>query len=397
MTAHPPAIILQSGREQSLLRKHPWVFSGAIKRIEGQPVDGDIVRVLDNKGRFLAVGHYFDGSISVNVLSFEDVLPDEHFWYNKINSAWQRRLATGFGTVGNASNAFRLIHGEGDDLPGLIADFYNGILVVQAHSIGMHRQLKDMLPAFQQVLGTQLKGVFDKSCDSLPPHYAAQHKNQWLLNDAENIIIQEHGVKYKVDVEHGQKTGFFLDQRDNRHLLASYSKGKTVLNTFCYSGGFSLAAALAGASKVHSVDVSATAIELTQANALINQVGEDVHQAFKADVLDFLKQTEELYDIVVLDPPAFAKSVSKRHNAVQGYKRLNIMGMNKVKPGGLLFTFSCSQVVDAPLFLNTITAAAIESGRPAKILHRLSQPPDHPVNIFHPEGSYLKGLVLQID
>ena len=397
MSVISSTIILQSGREQSLLRRHPWVFSGAIKKIEGQPVDGDIVRVLDNKGRFLAVGHYFEGSISVKVLSFEDVLPDQQFWYNKINNAWLRRLATSFSADNSSTNAFRLIHGEGDDLPGLIADFYDGILVIQAHSIGMHRHLNEMLPAFQEVLGKQLKGIFDKSSETLPAHYAAQHKNQWLLHHSENIIIHEHGVQYKVDVEHGQKTGFFLDQRDNRQLLATYAKGKSVLNTFCYSGGFSLAAALAGASQVHSVDVSATAIALTQANALINQVGDDVHQAFKADVLDFLRQGEMMYDIVILDPPAFAKSIAKRHNAVQGYKRLNIMGINRVKPGGLLFTFSCSQVVDAPLFLNTITAAAIESGRPAKILHRLSQPPDHPVNIFHPEGSYLKGLVLQID
>lgn len=388
-------IILQNGREKSLERRHPWIFSGAVKKIQGQPVDGDLVRVLDSKGNFLALGHYFDGSIAVKLLSFEDQAIDHSFWLERIRKAWQLRENIGL-TQGIRSNAFRLIHGEGDELPGLIADFYNGVLVLQAHSIGMHRSLKDIATAVTEVSKGAIHSIYDKSSECLPTAYATVQDNQWLLGESKDIIIHESGVQYHVDVVKGQKTGFFLDQRDNRNLLASYAKGKSVLNTFCYSGGFSLAAALAGATQVDSVDVSGAAIELTNRNSILNKVSDELHRALKQDVMPFLRDCNQQYDIVVLDPPAFAKSVSKRHNAVQGYKRLNVLGMQQVKPGGLLFTFSCSQVVDAPLFLNTITAAAIECGRPAKVIHRLSQPADHPVNIFHPEGSYLKGLVLEM-
>jgi len=388
-------IILQNGREKSLERRHPWIFSGAVKKLQGQPVDGDLVRVLDSKGKFLAIGHYFDGSIAVKLLSFEEQAIDHAFWMERISKAWQLRETIGL-TKGIHTNAFRLIHGEGDELPGLIADFYNGVLVLQAHSIGMHRSLKDIAMAAAEVSKGAIHSIYDKSAECLPPSYAAAQENQWLLGDTKEIIIHESGVQYHIDIVKGQKTGFFLDQRDNRSLLASYAKGRSVLNTFCYSGGFSLAAALAGAHRVDSVDVSGAAIELTDRNALLNKVSSELHHSFKQDVMPFLRDCEHQYDIVVLDPPAFAKSVSKRHNAVQGYKRLNMLGMQQVKPGGLLFTFSCSQVVDAPLFLNTVTAAAIECGRPAKVLHRLSQPADHPVNIFHPEGSYLKGLVLEM-
>jgi 23S rRNA (cytosine1962-C5)-methyltransferase len=388
-------IILQNGREKSLERRHPWIFSGAVKKMQGQPVDGDLVRVLDSKGKFLAIGHFFDGSIAVKLLSFEDQPIDHTFWMERILKAWQLRETIGL-TKGNHTNAFRLIHGEGDELPGLIADFYNGVLVLQAHSVGMHRSLKDIAAAAAEVSEGSIHSIYDKSAECLPASYAATQDNQWLLGDTKEILIHESGVQYHVDVVKGQKTGFFLDQRDNRSLLASYARDKSVLNTFCYSGGFSLAAALSGASRVDSVDVSGAAIELTERNVLLNKVSNDLHHAFKQDVMPFLRDCNQQYDIVVLDPPAFAKSVSKRHNAVQGYKRLNILGMQQVKPGGLLFTFSCSQVVDAPLFLNTVTAAAIECGRPAKVLHRLSQPADHPVNIFHPEGSYLKGLVLEM-
>jgi 23S rRNA (cytosine1962-C5)-methyltransferase len=388
-------IILQNGREKSLERRHPWIFSGAVKKLQGQPVDGDLVRVLDSKGKFLAIGHFFDGSIAVKLLSFEEQPIDHAFWMERIRKAWQLRETIGL-TKGIHTNAFRLIHGEGDELPGLIADFYNGVLVLQAHSIGMHRSLKAIAAAAAEVSGGAIHSIYDKSSECLPASYAATQDNQWLLGDTKEIIIHESGVQYHVDVVKGQKTGFFLDQRDNRSLLASYAKGRSVLNTFCYSGGFSLAAALAGAHRVDSVDVSGAAIELTDRNALLNKVSSELHHSFKQDVMPFLRDCEHQYDIVVLDPPAFAKSVSKRHNAVQGYKRLNMLGMQQIKPGGLLFTFSCSQVVDAPLFLNTVTAAAIECGRPAKVLHRLSQPADHPVNIFHPEGSYLKGLVLEM-
>jgi len=390
------AVTLQPGRESSLQRKHPWIFSGAVRKITGNPSDGDLVRILDSKGEFLATGHYYEGSIAVKILSFEDVAIDETFWEQRIRAALERRKLTGI-LEDAETNAFRLIHGEGDDLPGLIADIYGDVLVLQAHSIGMHKVLTVISDAARKVLNGRIATIYDKSRECLPAQYAQSVENRWLLGNALETIIREHGVQYHIDIVRGQKTGFFLDQRDNRKLLGTYSKGKTVLNTFCYSGGFSLAAARAGAARVDSVDVSAGAIQLTEKNIQLNQVPETQHKAFQQDVLTFLKNSSEQYDIVVLDPPAFAKSVSKRHNAVQGYKRLNIMGLNKVKPGGLLFTFSCSQVVDAPLFLNTVTAAAIESGRTVKILHRVSQPADHPVNIFHPEGSYLKGLVLVVD
>jgi 23S rRNA (cytosine1962-C5)-methyltransferase len=388
-------IILQNGREKSLERRHPWIFSGAVKKIHGQPVDGDLVRVLDAQGRFLAIGHFYEGSIVVKLLSFIDRPIDATFWKERLEKAWQLRNNIGL-TSGTFSNAFRLIHGEGDELPGLVADYYNGLLVLQAHSIGMHRSLSAIAAAAIEVAKENIHTIYDKSRECLPPTYAASQQDRLLYGEALEAVIHEGPVQFHVDVVKGQKTGFFLDQRDNRSLLASYAKDKRVLNTFCYSGGFSLAAAWAGAEYVDSVDVSGAAIELTERNALLNHIPKTQHQSHKRDVMSFLKECSMPYDIVVLDPPAFAKSVSKRHNAVQGYKRLNIAGMEQVKPGGLLFTFSCSQVVDAPLFLNTVTAAAIECGRPAKILHRLSQPADHPVNIFHPEGSYLKGLVLEM-
>lgn len=390
-------IILQKGRESSVQRLHPWIFSGAIKKISGTPKDGDVVRVLDGKGDFLAVGHYYDGSISVKILSFQDEQIDDSFWEKKLQAALDRRKWVGIFEQTH-TNAYRLVHGEGDELPGLIADIYDDVLVLQAHSIGMYHAIEKIAEAAKKVLGNHITAIYDKSKDCLPAQFAQTVQNRWLSGEKENLIVREHDIQFHIDVVKGQKTGFFLDQRDNRALLGSYSKGKTVLNTFCYSGGFSLAALLSGADKVDSVDVSGNAIQLTDRNVALNNIPEGQHQSYVEDVMKFLRK-EDLpqYDIVVLDPPAFAKSVSKRHNAVQGYKRLNVLGLEKVKPGGLLFTFSCSQVVDAPLFLNTVTAAAIECGRNVKVLHRLSQPADHPVNIFHPEGSYLKGLVLVVE
>lgn len=390
-------IILQKGRESSVQRLHPWIFSGAIKKISGSPKDGDVVRVLDAKGDFLATGHYYDGSISVKILSFQDEQIDDNFWEKKLQAALDRRKWVSIFEQ-NHTNAYRLVHGEGDELPGLIADIYDDVLVLQAHSIGMYHAIEKIAAAAQKVLGKHITAIYDKSKDCLPPQFAQTVQNRWIFGEKENLIVREHDIQFHIDVVKGQKTGFFLDQRDNRALLGTYSKGKTVLNTFCYSGGFSLAALLAGAEKVDSVDVSGNAIQLTDRNVKLNNIPEGQHQSYVEDVMKFLRKEDiQQYDIVVLDPPAFAKSVSKRHNAVQGYKRLNVLGLEKVKPGGLLFTFSCSQVVDAPLFLNTVTAAAIECGRNVKVLHRLSQPADHPVNIFHPEGSYLKGLVLVVE
>lgn len=388
-------IFLRKDREKSVERRHPWVFSGGILRTEGQLTDGDLVQVCDSKGKALALGHYHDGSITVKIIHFGTDAPGEDFWMQRIQNAFQLRVKYG---IANAlqGNAFRLIHGEGDELPGLIADVYDRTLVLQAHSIGMHKAIDKIAEAALHIPGLKIDTVYDKSRETLPAEYALHAKTGFISGAEADAIITEHGIKYHIDVVGGQKTGFFLDQRDNRQLLATYARDRTVLNTFCYSGGFSLAAAKAGAQFVHSVDVSAAAIQLTEQNAALNGIGQPQHQAFKQDVQSFMKNCNRAYDIVVLDPPAFAKSISKRHNAVQGYKRLNLQGIERVKPGGLLFTFSCSQVVDMPLFQHTVTAAAIESGRPARILHRLSQPPDHPVNIYHPEGSYLKGLVLEI-
>lgn len=390
-------IVLQSGRESSILRNHPWVFSGAIKKVNGSPKDGDIVRVVDSKGQFLAIGHYYEGSISVKILSFEDVEINLSFWRQKFEAAVQRRSWLNIFQQSH-TNAFRLIHGEGDDMSGLIADLYDDVLVLQAHSIGMYRALKEIAEVAKEILGDKIVAIYDKSKECLPAQFGLSVQNRWLLGDKEHIIIRENEILFHIDVVKGQKTGFFLDQRDNRYLLGTYAKDKTILNTFCYSGGFSLAALVGGAKKVDSVDVSSNAIELTDRNVSLNSIVEVHHHSYVEDVMKFLKKEDvSQYDIVVLDPPAFAKSVSKRHNAVQGYKRLNALGLEKVKSGGLLFTFSCSQVVDAPLFLNTVTAAAIETGRKVKVLHRLSQPADHPVNIYHPEGSYLKGLVLLVE
>jgi 23S rRNA (cytosine1962-C5)-methyltransferase len=390
-------IVLRPGREKSLLRKHPWVFSGAVRNIEGQPKDGDLIRVTDNRGNFLAIGHYFSGNITVKVLSFEDVPIDIEFWKHKVNSALHRRQLTKLFN-NESTNAFRLINGEGDDFPGLIADVYDRTLVLQAHSIGMHRMLDVISSAIMQQSFGKIKAVYDKSKESLPAEYAQQVDNRWLIkNNTDVIEILENDMRLQVDVVNGQKTGFFIDQRDNRKLLGEYAMDKSVLNTFCYTGGFSVAAVLGGASQVTSVDVSANAIAMTERNLELNGYSTVQHPCVKDDINVFLKTCKNDFDIVVLDPPAFAKSMAKRHNAIQGYKRLNQLGIERIRPGGLLFTFSCSQVVDTFAFQGAVLSAAIECGRPAKILHRLNQPSDHPVNIFHPEGSYLKGLVLQID
>lgn len=389
-------VFLKPGKEVPVLRFHPWVFSGAIARVEGAPADGDIAEVFSHRGHLLGVGHFHHGSIAVRLLSFGAADVDNaDFWVEKLRQALRARNVQPLG------DAYRLVHGEGDFLSGLVVDVYGRAAVLQCHSIGMHRQRHLIAAALRQVFGEQLRTIYDKSADTLPPKYAEEQSNG-LLWSAENqpegwAVIEENGVRFKVDWESGQKTGFFLDQRDNRHLLSLYASGKTVLNAFCYTGGFSCYALKAGATLVHSVDISAKAIQLTEENVALNAPVSGSHEGFTDDVLRFLKNTDMRYHLMVVDPPAYAKSLDKRHNAVQGYKRLNVEAIKKVAPGGLLFTFSCSQVVDRELFYHTIVAAAMEVGRPVRVLHHLTQGADHPVSLFHPEGAYLKGLVLYVE
>ncbi len=389
-------VYIKKGKEEPLNRFHPWVFSGAIFSKEGNPTDGEIVEVLNYKGEYLATGHYHDGSIAVRIFSFERTSADSAFWNKRFVRAFDYRKTIGL-TDAPQTDSYRLVHAEGDGLPGLIVDIYGRVAVLQCHSIGMH-QIKDLLTdAILSCLGNKIEAVYDKSKETLPQNYAAGMENGYLYGNATTQMVSENGNKFFVDVEEGQKTGFFLDQRENRNLLSQFVKGKTVLNTFSYSGGFSVYALRGGASVVHSVDVSKKAIEWCDKNVLAN--GADFgskHQSYSQDVMHYLKSCET-YDVMVVDPPAFAKSFAKRHNAVQGYKRLNVAAIQKVAPGGILFTFSCSQVVDRELFYNTIVAAAIEAKRNVRVLMHLSQPPDHPVSLFHVEGSYLKGLALYVE
>jgi len=393
-------VFLKPGKETPILRFHPWVFSGAIARTEGNPADGDVAEVYNKRGELLGVGHFHHGSIAVRLLSFGPADPTlEDFWIDKLQNALAVRTTAGL-TDREETNCYRLVHGEGDGLSGLIVDVYGGTAVVQCHSIGMHRQRALLASALQKVLPA-LEAVYDKSVEALPAKYAENQANGYLWSKAEdpagNAVVVENNVPFRVDWVTGQKTGFFLDQRDNRFLLAQYATGKTVLNAFCYTGGFSCYALQAGATLVHSVDISGRAMELTAENIALNADAPGVHEGFTEDVLRFLKNSETTYEVMVIDPPAYAKSVEKRHNAVQGYKRLNVEAISKVAPGGVLFTFSCSQVVDRELFYHTIVAAAMEAGRPVRVLHHLTQGADHPVSLFHPEGAYLKGLVLFVE
>lgn len=390
-------VILTSGKDHSLHRFHPWVFSGAIKKINGDVKEGDVVEVYSAQDEFLGMGHYQIGSIAVRIFSFEHVNPDYDFWKSKIQKAYNFRKQLHL--VDNlATNCYRLCFAEGDGLPGFIIDFYNGTAVFQTHSIGMHLIKEQFVQALKDIMGDDLIAVYDKSEETMPKQapIKAQNGYLWKQDDSfiENIAM-ENNHKFFVDWEGGQKTGFFLDQRENRELLGNYSKGKVVLNTFCYSGGFSVYAANEGAKEVHSTDISKKAIELTDRNIELNKIKN--HQSFVVDTFDFLKHRENTYDIIVLDPPAFAKHQNVKHNAIMGYKRLNYEAIKQIKSGGLLFTFSCSQVIDKNTFNSTVMAAAIEAGRNVRVLHHLSQPPDHCVNIFHPEGEYLKGLVVHIE
>ena len=389
-------IYLKNKKDTFVRRFHPWIFSGAIKRKEGTAVDGAIAKVYSHQGEFLAQGHYHEGSIAIKIFSFEETELNTAFWTNKLQRAFDLRAKVGL-TEGERVS-YRLVHGEGDGLPGLIIDVYHQTVVLQAHTIGMHQLRETLVEALRNVLGARITGIYDKSKNSLPKNYAQDKENGYLWGTAlEQDVIIENGCQFEVNWQTGQKTGFFLDQRDNRKLLQRFCAGKRVLNAFCYSGGFSVYALKAGAASVDSVDASARAIELVDKNVLLNDLDPNKHQSYKADVMKFLKEQEAPYDVMVLDPPAYAKTVAKRHKAVQAYKRLNAEGLKLVSKGGILLTFSCSQVVDNPLFYHTITAAAIEAGRQVRVLHRLTQPADHPVNIFHPEGNYLKGLVLYVE
>lgn len=389
-------IFLKAGKDKSLFRYHPWVFSGAIARMEGQPQEGEIVKVYNQENRFLAVGHYQIGSIAVRILSFEEQEINYDFWKERINSAWQMRRALGL-TDSVSNNVYRLVHGEGDDLPGLVIDYYAGVAVVQFHSVGMYREREDIAKALREVMGDRLRAIYDKSETTLPFKAAIEPRNGYLYGKSDTFIALENGLKFKVDWLEGQKTGFFIDQRENRSLLERYAKGKQVLNMFCYTGGFSFYAMRGGAGLVHSVDVSARAIELTRENVELNFPGDPRHHAFAEEAFRFLDQSQNKYDLIVLDPPAFAKHQNVLNNAIQGYKKLNRKGIEVIRPGGILFTFSCSQVMTKDLFRQTIFTAAANTGRKVKILHQLTQPADHPVNIYHPEGEYLKGLVLYVE
>ncbi|MBO7139898.1 MAG: class I SAM-dependent rRNA methyltransferase [Prevotella sp.] len=387
-------VYLKPGKEESLLRFHPWIFSGAIHHIDNGISEGDVVRVVTSDGRFAATGHYQGGSIAVRVLSFTDVPIDDAFWQQRLKAALDARRAMGFLDNSQQTTAFRLVHGEGDMLSGLIIDIYGRTAVMQAHSIGMHRSRREIAEALSTVMGDNLANIYYKSETTLP---FMETENGFLLGGSEDDTAIENGLRFHVDWLKGQKTGFFVDQRENRALVEHYSKGRTVLNMFCYTGGFSFYAMRGGARLVHSVDSSAKAVELTRRNVELNFPGDRRHKAFCEDAFKFLEGMEEAYDLIILDPPAFAKHRGALHNALKGYTRLNNRAFTKIAPGGLLFTFSCSQVVTKDHFRNAVFTAAAQSGRNVRILHQLHQPADHPINIYHPEGEYLKGLVLYVE
>ena len=407
---------LKKGKEESLGRFHPWVFSGAIHHIDGRPEEGDVVRVISADGRFLAVGHVQIGSIAVRVLSFEDIVIDQVFWKERLNAAyavrrsifpqWKKNSSSGEGNNSESriqeselTNAFRLVHGEGDGLPGLVIDVYDRTAVMQAHSVGMHVSRREIAAALAEVLDGVVDNIYYKSESTLAYKASEDGGNGFLKGclATANDIATENGLRFHVDWLGGQKTGFFVDQRENRHLLERYSKGRNVLNMFCYTGGFSFYAMRGGANLVHSVDSSAKAIDLTNQNVELNFPGDERHQAFAEDAFKYLDRMGDQYDLIILDPPAFAKHRDALRNALRGYSKLNAKAFEKIKPGGILFTFSCSQVVDKKDFRNAVFTAAAQSGRSVRILHQLTQPGDHPVNIYHPEGEYLKGLVLYVE
>lgn len=389
-------IYLKKGKEDSLKRFHPWVFSGAIAHMDDGIEEGDIVRVITQSGAFIALGHYQIGSIAVRVLSFQDIAIDDDFWKQRLAAALLMRQCAGIAD-NPENNTFRLVHGEGDNLPGLVIDCYGKTAVMQAHSVGMHVCRNVIARQLVEVMGNRIENVFYKSETTLPFKADLGQENGFICGGSDDNVAVENGLKFHVDWLKGQKTGFFVDQRENRRLLEHYAKGKTVLNMFCYTGGFSFYAMRGNAKAVHSVDSSAKAIELTNANVELNFPGDKRHQAFCEDAFKFLDAAKDKYDLIILDPPAFAKHRAALHNALKGYTRLNVKAFEKIKSGGILFTFSCSQVVTKDNFRNAVFTAAALAGRNVRILHQLHQPADHPINIYHPEGEYLKGLVLYVE
>lgn len=389
-------IFLKRGKEESLKRFHPWIFSGAIHHMDEGIEEGETVRVITAAGEFIAVGHYQIGSIAVRVLSFEDIEINTDFWCERLQSALDVRI--GVGIAGSpTNNTYRLVHGEGDYLPGLVIDCYGSTAVMQAHSVGMHVCRNEICQALVQVMGDRIANVYYKSETTLPYKADLHQENGFLVGGDASNVAMENGLKFHIDWLRGQKTGFFVDQRENRSLLEQYAKGKSVLNMFCYTGGFSVYAMRGEAKAVHSVDSSAKAIELTNENIALNFPGDARHQAICEDAFKYLDDHDQQYDLIILDPPAFAKHRAALHNALKGYTRLNVKGLQRIKKGGILFTFSCSQVVTKDNFRNAVFTAAAQAGRKVRILHQLHQPADHPINIYHPEGEYLKGLVLYVE
>ncbi len=391
-------LILKRGKEESLKRFHPWVFSGAIYRMEGSPTEGDIVDVYTSERQFVARGHYQIGSITVRILSFTDEEIDQQWWSAKVRAAYCMREALGL-TDNPQTTCYRLIHGEGDSLPGLVVDIYGSTAVIQCHSVGIYRSREAISEALRELFGSRLNALFDKSSGTLPYNAGlnAQDGYLWGKPASLEVPILENGCRFRVNWESGQKTGFFIDQRENRELVRHYAKGRTVLNTFCYTGGFSVYALSGGALQVDSVDSSEVAIRLLKENVAINFGEQTPHRAIAQDAFEYLRNTDNRYDLIILDPPAFAKHHKVLTNALQGYKRLNTQALRRIQSGGLLFTFSCSQAVSREQFRMAVFSAAALAGRHVRILHQLAQSADHPVNIYHPEGEYLKGLVLYVE
>lgn len=384
---------LKPGKDSPIKRFHPWIFSGAISKQSESLKDGDWVIVISSKEEFLGTGHFHHGSIAVKIISFQEIQSKEDFWAHRIKNALELRQKLSLVDT----NTYRLIHGEGDGCPGLVIDYYNGVCVFQAHTIGMHLDRFEIVKALKLVLGKEIKAIYDKSKETLPVEYAKNCNNDYLEGSMETPFeILENGIKFSIDWVTGQKTGFFIDQRDNRQLLSLYAKGKTILNTFCYSGGFSMYALKEGAKKVVSLDTSARAIDLVNQNIILNVFQSKKHESIVGETLPYLKACEEEFDIIILDPPAFAKSISSKHKALQGYQKINYLAIKKIKKDGLIFTYSCSQVITRDLFYNMLVAAGIESGRQIQVIHQMYQAPDHPINLFHPESNYLKGFVIRV-
>lgn len=390
-----PKVFLHPKKDRSVRLYHPWVFSGAISKVEGQPSEGQIVELYSAEKEYLATGHFHEGSIKVRLFSFDKTDADENFWAEKIANAYALRQRLGL-TDNEETNVYRLVHAEGDGLPGLIIDIYDRVAVIQTHTLGMHDAKEKIAAALMKTYNDRLIAVYDKSADTMSKQTAVKAGDKFIFGDCPELTVKENGISFKVNWVEGQKTGFFIDQRENRSLLARYSKGKKVLNTFSYSGGFSMYALRSGAQLVHSVDSSKKAEVLANTNAELNGVS-DRHKFIQADAFDFLKTSKERYDLIVLDPPAFAKHLSSVDKAMIGYRNLNTEGFRMIEEGGLLFTFSCSQVMDKTLFRKVVFQAAAQAKRKVRILYQLSQGPDHPINIYHPEGEYLKGLVLEVE